>query len=126
MTVRAELHNDTDTAVEGVVRAEFDAVTCEKKVTLSPRETLPVILTPNEFPQLKIDHPELWWPAGLGDQKLHRITVSFTTSGSVSDTQSANFGIREITESSTALRPGLASYSTTTDWEGSRLTSGRC
>jgi exo-1,4-beta-D-glucosaminidase len=97
MTVRAELHNDTDTAVEGVVRAEFDAVTCEKKVTLSPRETLPVILTPNEFPQLKIDHPELWWPAGLGDQKLHRITVSFTTSGSVSDTQSANFGIREIT-----------------------------
>ena len=96
LTVRAELHNDTDSPVEGVVRAEFDAVICEKNVTLSPRETRPVILTPDEFPQLKIEHPELWWPAGLGDQKLHALKVSFSTSGAVSDTQSAQFGIREI------------------------------
>lgn len=97
LTVRAELTNDTDAPVEGVVRAEFDAVTCEKKLTLLPRETRHVALSPDEFPQLKIDHPELWWPAGLGEQKLHALKVSFTSSGVISDTQSANFGIREIT-----------------------------
>jgi exo-1,4-beta-D-glucosaminidase len=108
LTVRAELHNDTDAPVEGVVRAAFDAIACEKKLTLAPRETRSVTLTPGEYPQLKIDHPELWWPAGLGDQKLHRITVSFSTSGTVSDSQSANFGIREITGElyGTTPRPG--------------------
>jgi len=97
LTVRAELHNDTDAPVVGVVHAGFDVVACEKKVTLSPRETRSVVLTPDEFPQLKIDHPELWWPAGLGDQKLHQLTVSFSISGTISDAQSVSFGIREIT-----------------------------
>lgn len=108
LTVRAELHNDTDAPVEGVVRAAFDAIACEKKLTLAPRETRSLTLTPDAFPQLKIDHPELWWPAGLGDQKLHRITVSFSTSDAVSDSQSADFGIREITGElyGTTPRPG--------------------
>jgi len=98
LTVRAELHNDTDSPVEGTIRGGFDTVTFEKKIVLSPRETRAVTFTPNEFPQLKIDHPELWWPTGLGAQKLHMLTVSFVeSSGNVSDSQSASFGIREIT-----------------------------
>jgi len=97
LTVRAELHNDTDSPVEGVVRGGFDAVTFEKKVALAPGETRAVTFTPDEFPQLKIDHPELWWPTGLGAQKLHELSMSFESSGAVSDTQPAIFGIREIT-----------------------------
>jgi exo-1,4-beta-D-glucosaminidase len=97
LTIRAELHNDTDAPVEGVARGGFDAVTFEKKVTLAPGETRAVTFTPDEYPQLKIDHPDLWWPTGLGAQKLHQLTVSFETSGAVSDTQTASFGIREIT-----------------------------
>jgi exo-1,4-beta-D-glucosaminidase len=97
LTVRAELHNDTDSPVEGVARGGFDTVTFEKKVTLAPGETRAVTFTPDEYPQLKIDHPELWWPTGLGAQKLHQLTVSFESLGAVSDTQTASFGIREIT-----------------------------
>ena len=97
LTIRAELHNDADSTVEGLLRGHFDAVTFEKKVRLSPREMRSVIFTPDEFPQLKIDHPELWWPTGLGAQKLHRLSMKFECSGEVSDFQSVNFGIREIT-----------------------------
>jgi exo-1,4-beta-D-glucosaminidase len=97
LTIRAELHNDTDSPVEGVARGGFDAVTFEKKVALAPGETRAVTFTPDEYPQLKIEHPELWWPTGLGAQKLHELTVSFESSGAVSDTQTASFGIREIT-----------------------------
>ncbi len=97
LTVRTELHNDTDSAVEGTLRGEFETVTFEKEVTLSPREIRSVTFTPDEFPQLKIDHPELWWPAGLGDQKLHLLMMKFESSGSVSDSQTVSFGIREIT-----------------------------
>jgi exo-1,4-beta-D-glucosaminidase len=97
LTVRAELHNDTDSSVTGILRGEFEGVKFEKKVTLSPKETRSVTFTPDEFPQLKIDHPELWWPTGLGAQKLHLLTIKFESSGAVSDSQTVSFGIREIT-----------------------------
>jgi exo-1,4-beta-D-glucosaminidase len=96
LTVRTELHNDTDSAVEGVLRGHFETVTFERKVRLSPREMRPVTFTPDEFPQLKIDHPELWWPTGLGAQKLHLLSMKFESSGAVSDSQTVSFGIREI------------------------------
>jgi len=97
LTVRAELHNDSDAPVEGVLHGEFETVNFEKKVTLSARESRAVTFTPDEFPQLKIDHPELWWPTGLGPQKLHLLSMKLESSGSVSDSQTASFGIREIT-----------------------------
>jgi exo-1,4-beta-D-glucosaminidase len=97
LTVRAELHNDTGQPVEGTLRGRFGKVAFEKKVTLAPRETRSVVLTPAEFPQLRIDRPELWWPAGFGAQKLHRLSMEFESGGVVSDSQSARFGIREIT-----------------------------
>lgn len=97
LTVRAELHNDTSSPVEGTLRGGFETVTFEKKVTLSPGETRSVMFTPEEFPQLKIDHPELWWPTGLGAQKLHLLSMTFASSGTVSDSQTASFAIREIT-----------------------------
>ena len=96
LTVRAELSNDTGQPVEGTLRGRFDKVAFEKKVTLAPREAHSVVLTPAEFPQLRIDRPELWWPAGLGAQKLHRLTMEFESGGAVSDSQTASVGIREI------------------------------
>ena len=97
LTVRTELYNDTGQPVEGTLRGRFGQVTFEKKLTLGPREARSEVLTPAEFPQLRVDNPELWWPAGLGAQKLHRLTLEFESGGAVSDSQSANFGIREIT-----------------------------
>jgi len=97
LTVRAELSNDTDSPVTGTVSGEFDHVSIVKEVTLAPHEKRPVIFTPDEFSQLRIDHPELWWPADLGDQPLHRLVMKFETAGRTSDSQTTNFGIREIT-----------------------------
>jgi exo-1,4-beta-D-glucosaminidase len=96
LTVRTELYNDTDLPVEGLLHGEFEKVSFEKKVTLAPRETRAETFTPDEFPQLKIEDPELWWPAGLGDQKLHMLSMSFEAAGAVSDSATASFGIREI------------------------------
>jgi exo-1,4-beta-D-glucosaminidase len=97
LTVRAEVHNDTDAFIDGILRGGFETVTFEKKVTLSPGETRSVMFTPNEFPQLRIDHPDLWWPTGLGAQKLHLLSMTFESSGSLFDSQTVSFGIREVT-----------------------------
>jgi len=108
LTVRTVLNNDTGQPVEGTLRGRFGEVTFEKKLTLAPREARSVVLTSAEFTQLSIAHPELWWPAGLGAQKLHRLTMEFESGGAVSDSQTASFGIREITGElyGDAPRPG--------------------
>jgi exo-1,4-beta-D-glucosaminidase len=97
LTVRAELSNDTDAPVVGVLSGGFDGVSLAKEVTLAPRERRSVVFTPDEYPQLKIVHPEVWWPAGWGEQKLHQLSMAFAVAGEASDAQTCTFGIREIT-----------------------------
>lgn len=97
LTVRTELCNDTTVPVEGVLRGGFDGVSLEKKVVLAPGEKRSVVFTLDEYPQLRIAHPELWWPAGWGAQTLHRLSMQFEVAGIVSDAATATFGIREIT-----------------------------
>ncbi len=97
LTVRTELYNDTAASVEGTLRASFDHVTLEQKVALAPGEHRPVLFTPESYPQLRIAHPEVWWPAGWGEQKLHELTMQFDIAGTTSDAQTATFGVREIT-----------------------------
>jgi exo-1,4-beta-D-glucosaminidase len=97
LTVRAELSNDSDTTIEGMLRGGFGHVVLEKKIALAPGEKRPVTFSADEFPQLKIQHPQVWWPAGWGEQKLHELSLTFEIAGAKSDAQSCRFGIREIT-----------------------------
>ncbi len=97
LTVRAELSNDTDSPVVGVLRGEFDDVSLAQEVTLAPGEQRSVLFTPDEYPQLQIARPAVWWPAGWGEQKLHELSMAFDISGVTSDAQACTFGIREIT-----------------------------
>ena len=97
LTVRAELWNDTDAAIGGTLRGAFGGVVLAKTVSLAPGEKRAVVFSPGEYPQLRIDHPEVWWPAGLGGQKLHELSMAFEIAGMRSDAQSCTFGIREIT-----------------------------
>lgn len=43
-----------------------------------------------------IPDPKLWWPNGLGDQPLYRITAELLLSGKVIDSKSVDFGLRTI------------------------------
>lgn len=45
---------------------------------------------------ISLDHPQLWWPNGYGEQPLYTIEYSFTADGKVSDTLYDTFGIREL------------------------------
>jgi len=44
-----------------------------------------------------IDRPQLWWPAGLGDQALYECHVNlFDQDGILLDSSSVTFGIRTV------------------------------
>ena len=93
--VEAPLVNTSGSSVEGDLNASFDNVTITKHVQLQPGETV-VRLKPEEFEQLKVQHPRLWWPNGYGDPVLHALKVSFTIAGSVSSQGQIEFGMREV------------------------------
>jgi exo-1,4-beta-D-glucosaminidase len=97
LTVYAELHNATGNAIQGVVAGTAAGVHLEQSVELAPHEDRTVVFSPQQFPQLHILDPKLWWPAQMGDPHLEHLSLSFISGGRTSEEQSIEFGIREIT-----------------------------
>jgi exo-1,4-beta-D-glucosaminidase len=102
LTVYAELHNATASPVKGVVSGSAAGVRFEQPVELAPHEDRGIAFTPEQFPQLHLRDPKLWWPHQMGEAHLERLTMSFSAQGQVTDEQSVDFGIREITSELTA------------------------
>ncbi|HEY6488727.1 MAG TPA: sugar-binding domain-containing protein [Terracidiphilus sp.] len=97
LIVYAELHNATAGAIKGTVSGTVAGVHLEQSVELAAHEDRTVVFSPEQFPQLRIHDPQLWWPAQMGDPHLEHLSLSFTAAGRASDEQATDFGIREIT-----------------------------
>ena len=93
--IEAPLTNATGSPVDGELTAAFDDVKVTKRVRLMPGETV-VRLEPAEFPQLKVQHPRLWWPNGYGDPALHTLKIAFKAGGRESSAAEIEFGMREV------------------------------
>lgn len=102
LTLYGELENATDHPVQGVVSATAAGAKVSQPVTLAAHEQKEVVFTAEQFPALRIQNPQLWWPYQMGDPHLEKLTMSFAEGGVVTDEQSTEFGIREITSELTA------------------------
>ncbi len=102
LTVYAELHNASDSAVKGIVEGTAAGVKFEQPVELAAHEDRTIAFTPDKFAQLRIRNPRPWWPRQMGEPHLKRLTMSFREQGVQTDEQSVDFGIREITSELTA------------------------
>lgn len=51
----------------------------------------------NKVPEIDINHPELWWPNGLGEQPLYTVIVELSKNGVVVDTFKKRIGLRTLT-----------------------------
>jgi len=69
----------------------------KQPVELAGYEKRTVVFSPEQFAELSIRNPKPWWPRQMGDPHLERLTVSFREQGVVTDEQSEEFGLREIT-----------------------------
>ncbi len=97
LTVYAELHNSTSSAWKGVVSGSAAGVHFEEPVELAPLEERTVIFTPDRFPALRLRNAKLWWPYQMGEPHLETLSMNVSSEGHLSDEQSVEFGIREIT-----------------------------
>jgi exo-1,4-beta-D-glucosaminidase len=97
LTPETELRNSSDKEITGFLDGRIEDVKFRQTVTLKPRETRTVRFTPDEFPQLRIKNPRVWWPYRMGAQELHELDLRFVVGDDLSDEQTTRFGIREIT-----------------------------
>ena len=102
ITVTTELQNATDHPVQGTLVGTFAGQRFQQPVELAAGESKSVSFSPEQFPQLKLKHPAIWWPAEMGAHPLETLTVRFVVGGHTSDTASARVGIREATSELTA------------------------
>ena len=75
---------------------EGTGISFEKDVTLIRGEEPTVSFTPEEFPQLRIRNPRLWWPKNKGPQNLYKLNLKVCVGDRVSDELSVPFGIRDV------------------------------
>jgi exo-1,4-beta-D-glucosaminidase len=112
LTVSAELTNNKNEPVNGILRGTIknvtntaeggtsvggpEAIKFHKNVNLGPKERRLVKLSFEDIPQLTIRNPRLWWPNLAGTQNLYDLTLEFSTADGISDNENVRFGIREV------------------------------
>jgi exo-1,4-beta-D-glucosaminidase len=96
LTISAEARNASKDAVKGVLRAQLEGIVLQQPVELAAEESKIVKFSPEQFPKLKLAHPQVWWPYQMGTPNLNTAHLSFEIGKQVSDTASVTFGIREV------------------------------
>jgi exo-1,4-beta-D-glucosaminidase len=97
LTPVVEAWNATSQPVKGEISWDIDGKSVHQQVSLEGYEKKTVIFAPEQFHELIIKDPNLWWPAELGTPALYRATVSATVAGKLSEAHNVHFGIRQVT-----------------------------
>jgi exo-1,4-beta-D-glucosaminidase len=97
LTLSTELRNNTDHAVKATLHANVGDIQLAQPVELAAKETKIIRFSPDQFPQLNLASPRLWWPYQMGEPYLYNATFRVDVSNEPSDSASIAFGIREVT-----------------------------
>jgi hypothetical protein len=101
LTVSAELWNTARQSVTGTLEVDIlngrDRIAeIRRPVTLRAGSDSLVTLRPEDYQQLTVQDPTLWWPVGYGEPHLYHMELRFRTRSQVSDREALAFGIREV------------------------------
>jgi exo-1,4-beta-D-glucosaminidase len=91
LTVKADVRNDSASAVSSVVSGTVAGTPISQTVSLAAKEKKTVT-----FGSVGIDNPNVWWPAGMGGQPLYNLDLSASVSGAESDVSHTRFGVRDV------------------------------
>jgi exo-1,4-beta-D-glucosaminidase len=97
LMVSADLQNSATHATTSIVRVEMEGVRISQKITLAAGESKTVTFTPEQYPELRLAHPRLWWPYQMGSPEMYTARLQVEVDGRLSDSSAVAFGIREVT-----------------------------
>jgi exo-1,4-beta-D-glucosaminidase len=103
LTVYVDATNGSSMPVQGVLKGEITrpgkpSIEVTQSVSLKPGESREAIFSPDQFPQLIVQNPDLWWPYTMGKPALYNLHLSFIEDDHPSDEESIRFGIRQVTQ----------------------------
>lgn len=98
-SISVEVQNPTFGSRKVKVKGEIigEGITFEKDVNVLRGLTETVEFNADDFKQLVIDNPRLWWPINKGNQELYTLSLKAEVNGKVQDSIGTRFGIRDIT-----------------------------
>lgn len=97
LTAEVIVKNHSDQPATGTLNGKMGDISFSKEVTLQPNEERAVVFTPEDYPQLNMENPRLWWPKGYGEPYLYDAEFNFQINGKTSDSKAFKAGIRQMT-----------------------------
>ncbi|MBN2245948.1 MAG: glycoside hydrolase family 2 [Candidatus Aminicenantes bacterium] len=98
LSLSSTLTNHSEQSLSGILSAEFDGKTISRNIVLEPESQKTVKFTPEDYQELIIHNPRLWWPNNLGSPELYDLDLKFLIEGRVSSQKSVRFGVREVND----------------------------
>jgi exo-1,4-beta-D-glucosaminidase len=103
LTVYAELENASQQSVQGMLTATITRkgkpeIRLQQPVRMAAGELREVSFSPDQYSQLIVENPDLWWPYTMGQPNLYDLRLTFEEDGTISDAAHIRFGIRTITQ----------------------------
>ena len=105
ITVKSGIKNNSDKAQKVTVTGQIEKVEFHKTLDLMPNELRTITLSSQEFPQLTIKNPRLWWPNGYGQPELYQLNLQAKMDNSLSDRKEVRFGVREFSYELAVAQP---------------------
>ncbi|SBW05811.1 conserved exported hypothetical protein [uncultured Dysgonomonas sp.] len=96
ISIKNIVKNITSKTVNGTLTAKIENINISLPFTLAANEEKEITFTPEQFKELNIKNPRLWWPNGYGRPELYNLELTVEANNKVSDTKSLKFGIREM------------------------------
>ncbi|MFX1535250.1 MAG: glycosyl hydrolase family 2 [Promethearchaeota archaeon] len=96
LMISTEIHNTRKEKVKGIIEGRIEDIAFKKEVILNNYEEKVVTFSIEEFPQLRISNPRIWWPYQLGSPELYTLDIKVRVKGEISDSDEITFGIRDI------------------------------
>ena len=103
LTLFTSLHNLSEKPVSGILKGIISrtgktSIHVEQSINLKPNEEREVVFVPDNYQELVVKKPDLWWPCTMGAPNLYNLHVEFVQDNIVTDSSHIRFGIRSITQ----------------------------
>ena len=95
LRVVADVANQDDDPVTAHVAIAIGPIQLAQQVVLGAKESTTVTFDSSDYPQLRVQHPHVWWPYQYGDPNLEELKITAQVDGAISDARTIRFGIRE-------------------------------
>ncbi|MDU1890268.1 MAG: glycoside hydrolase family 2 TIM barrel-domain containing protein [Dysgonomonas sp.] len=96
ITIQTTVKNITSKTVNGTLTAKIENINISQPYTLAPNQEKELVFAPENFNELNINNPRLWWPNGYGKPELYDLVLNTEVDNKNSDTKKVRFGIREM------------------------------